>query len=140
MRKIKYLLYVLFIFFLSFNIVNAEEFTTESFCTGKTQGVFTTIGWIFFILKILIPIIIIIMGSIDFFKAVIASKDKEIKKSMQVLIKRIIAGIIIFLVPTILSFIVKLIDRESIYDENSGTFAKCTYCMLHPNECKGLGD
>lgn len=139
MKKIKYMLYILFLFFLSLNIVNAtDEFDADAFCTGPVEGAFSTLGWIFFVLKIVIPIIIIIFGTIDVSKAVVASKDDEIKKSIHTLVKRVIAGIVIFFIPTFLSFIVKLINGEAIYDETSGTFSRCTYCMLNPTDCKGL--
>ena len=54
---------------------------------------------------------------------------------------RTIAGIIIFFIPTILNFIVGLIGGDSIYNENNGTFGRCTHCMLEPtdNTCRSLG-
>ena len=121
------------------NEENSENvLNTSTFCTGAVQGVFTTIGWIFFFAKIIIPIILIIFGSIDLGKAVVASKDDEIKKSVKTLIIRAIAGIIIFFIPTILSLIVEVIGGDDIYNEYSGTFARCTYCMFHPSECRKL--
>lgn len=113
------------------------ELDLDNFCQGPVQGVFTTLGWVFFILKIIIPIMLIVFGSIDVGKAVIASKDDEIKKSVKTLAVRAIAGIIIFLVPTILNFAVKLIDNSDVYN---GTFWDCTKCMLDPfdNNCSSL--
>lgn len=113
------------------------DFDPERFCKGPVQGVFTTLGWVFFAVKIIIPIMLIIFGSIDVGKAVIASKDDEIKKSVKTLAVRAIAGIIIFFIPTILGFIVKMIDNNDIY---KGTFWDCTKCMLDPmsNVCSGL--
>ena len=104
-------------------------FSTDNFCEGKVQGVFTTIGWVFFVLKILIPIILIVFGSIDFGKAMLSNKDDEIKKSAKTLVLRAIAGVIIFFIPTILGFIVSLFDKNNVYD---GTFTDCTQCMLNP--------
>ncbi len=104
-------------------------FSEETFCKGSVQGVFTTLGWIFFILKILIPIILIVFGSIDFAKAVLSSKDDEIKKSAKSLVMRAIAGIIIFFIPTILGFIISIFDKTNAYN---GTFGDCTKCMLNP--------
>ena len=114
-------------------------FDTSTFCTGPVQGVFTTLGWVFFILKILIPIILIIFGSIDFAKAVLSSKDDEIKKSAKTLVMRAIAGVIIFFVPTLLNFIVELLGEDDLYN---GTFATCTHCMLEPTDdaCRKLVD
>lgn len=110
---------------------NTESEVVENFCTGSRLGVFTTIGWVFFFAKILIPIILIIFGSIDVGKAVIASKDDEIKKSMKTLVMRIVAGIIIFFVPTIINLIVELINGGDLYN---GDFATCTHCLLEPTD------
>lgn len=115
----------------------SDGFDAEYFCKGPVQGVFTTLGWVLFAVKIIIPIMLIIFGSIDVGKAVIASKDDEIKKSIKSLAMRTIAGIIVFFVPTILNFAVKLIDNSDVY---KGTFWDCTKCMLDPinNVCRGL--
>lgn len=114
-----------------------DKFAAENFCKGTVQGVFTTLGWVFFVVKIVIPILLIVFGSIDLGKAVISSKDDEIKKSVKTLVVRTIAGIIIFFVPTILGLFVKLIDNSDVYN---GTFWDCTKCMLDPlnNTCSTL--
>ena len=119
------------------NDTTNAEFNADTFCEGKVQGVFTTIGWVFFILKILIPIILIVFGSIDFGKAMLSNKDDEIKKSAKTLVLRAIAGVIIFFIPTLLNFVVELIGGDDLYN---GTFATCTHCMLEPTDdsCKRL--
>lgn len=116
------------------------EFTPDTFCTGAVLGTFTTIGWVFFFLKIIIPIILIVFGSIDLGKAVVSSKDDEIKKSAKTLVIRVIAGIIIFFIPTVLNFIVETIGKEDTFSEDSGSFAKCTHCLLEPTDssCRRL--
>jgi len=53
----------------------------------------------------LVPIVIIILGSLDLFKAVIASKEDEIKSAQKLLIKRIIYGVAIFFVTILVTFI-----------------------------------
>lgn len=65
------------------------------------------------IICIAVPIIMILMGTIDLFKAVTAGKDEDIKKKQKALITRIIAGVLVFLVPTIVSVIMDLIGVSS---------------------------
>lgn len=65
------------------------------------------------IICIAVPIIMILMGTIDLFKAVTAGKDEDIKKKQKALITRIIAGVLVFLVPTIVSVIMNLIGVSS---------------------------
>ena len=70
---------------------------------------------------------------IDFFRAIIGSKDDEIKKSTRSLIFRIIAGVVIFLLPTLVSFIFSLIDSWANIE---GEFNACQKCVLNVRECK----
>ena len=60
------------------------------------------------IVKVLIPIILIIMGSIDFVQAIFAQDDGAIKKSQSKFIRRLIIAVIIFLIPSILSAILDI--------------------------------
>lgn len=60
---------------------------------------------VFPIIQIGIPILLIIMGSIDLGKAVLSSDDKEIKGASGRLIKRIIYAVAIFFVVTIVSLV-----------------------------------
>lgn len=141
MKKARYILFTLVISFIFISNTYAIDDYNTSFCTGTIQGVFTTIGWVFFFAKILIPIVLIIFGSIDFAKAVVSGKpDDEIKKSMTGLIKRCIAGVVIFFVPALLSLVVDVIGGDNIYDGSGGTFTDCTKCMLNPKgNCSSLG-
>ncbi len=116
---------------------DGPEFTLDTFCTGTAQGVFTTIGWVLYFLKIAAPLILIVLGSIDFGKAVVANKDDEIKKSAKTLAMRVIAGVLIFFIPSMIDVVVELIGGEDLYD---GTFTTCTHCMLEPTDdsCRRL--
>ena len=55
--------------------------------------------------KYIVPIIVIIMGILDFIKAMNADKDDEMKKAQKRFIKRIIAAALIFITPIIIEFI-----------------------------------
>ena len=52
-----------------------------------------------------VPVIIIIYGSLDLFKAVVASKEDEIKAAQKLLIKRVIYGIVIFFIVTLVRLV-----------------------------------
>ena len=56
-------------------------------------------------IRIGIPIIIIILGSVDFSKAVIVSDDKALSQALSKLIKRLIAAVAIFFAPLILMYL-----------------------------------
>lgn len=59
-----------------------------------------------------IPIIIIVLGTFDLMKAVIASKEDEIKAAQKLLIKRVVYAIVIFLIPTIVHFVFNIVSSN----------------------------
>lgn len=93
---------------------------------------FKFLGRIFTILKILIPIIIIGFGAFDLSKAVVASKDDEIKKSIRSLAMRALAGVVIFFIPTIVNLVFMLVDDWNKY---STDYSKCSRCISNPGDC-----
>lgn len=99
----------------------------NSFC-ADTASIWKLIGNILAIFKIVIPILVIIFGAIDFGKAVIASKDDEIKKAAKSLLMRVVAGIVIFFIPTIVAACFKLADGFSATD-----YGVCANYITNPN-------
>lgn len=61
------------------------------------------------IIRVAIPVALLLFGSIDLGKAVIASKDDEIKKAQATLLKRVIAGAAIFLLGVIINLALSLV-------------------------------
>jgi len=68
------------------------------------------------VIQILIPIGLIILGTIDLGKAVIASKEDEIKKNQQTLVKRALAAVLVFLLATIVTFLMAFVGGETWKD------------------------
>ncbi len=104
--------------------------TANGFCNG-TANLWQIIGYILLIFKIAIPVLLIIFGMIDLGKAVIASKDDEIKKATTALVKRAIASVFIFLLPTIIGFIMTIITDFT--NNAQADFNVCKDCITSPN-------
>ncbi len=102
-----------------------------NFCRS-TQEIWKFIGYVVMVLKILIPVIIIILGIIDLGKAVISGKDDEIKKSTTALMMRLIIGIVVFFVPSIVRAVFGLVDN---YNEVKGPANVCINCVTSPSTC-----
>lgn len=102
-----------------------------NFCY-KTATIWQIVGYILLIVKIVIPIILIILGMIDFSKAVISSDDKVIKDSAFTLLKRVVAAIIIFFIPTIINVAFNYIAgfSNSIRED----YLNCVNCLTSPGE------
>ena len=63
-----------------------------------------TVNIIYKVIQIFVPLVLIIFGMIDMAKAVMGSKEDEIKKGQQTFIKRLIIGAIIFFVIVVAKF------------------------------------
>lgn len=61
------------------------------------------------IVQIGIPLLLIVLGTLDLGKAVVSSDDKEVKAAQSRLIKRVIYAMLIFFVTTIVSLIMNLV-------------------------------
>lgn len=78
---------------------------------------------IFPIIQIGVPILLIVMGSIDLGKAVMSSDDKEIKGATGKLIKRAIAAVAVFFVVTVVSLLMGMFAKTDIGQQNA--WSKC---------------
>lgn len=107
----------------------------DTFCTD-TAGILQYIGYALLIFKIAIPFIIIVFGMMDFGKAVVSEKDDDIKKQAIKLGRRAVAGIIIFFIPSIVTWIFGTIAD---YNAGKGSFATCETCLLSPASCNSSG-
>ena len=87
----------------------------SNFCSNA-KDVIQILGWVLTIFKIAIPLIVVFYGAFDLGKAVIASKDDEIKKAQGMLIKRIIYAVAVFLVVTLVTFVMGLVGSTEWRD------------------------
>ena len=81
------------------------------------------------IIQIAIPIILVIMGSIDLFKGITAGKEDEMKKGQQMFIKRLIVGASIFFIVVIVKLLISIVADSSASD-----IVSCIDCFVD-NDC-----
>jgi len=103
---------------------------TSGFC-ASSANIWQTVGYVLMVFKIVIPILIILFGMIDLGKAVVASKDDEIKKAAKSLLMRCIAGVVIFFIPTLVGFVFTLADGFNA----DGDYSVCETCITNPSSC-----
>jgi hypothetical protein len=65
------------------------------------------------IIQILIPIGLIIYGTIDLGKAVISSDEKKIQEGQKTLMKRALTAALVFFVATIVTFLMGFVGNET---------------------------
>ena len=82
-------------------------------------------------IKIFIPVVLIIFGMIDLGRAVMSNDDKAMKEKQNLLIKRIIYAVLIFLVVSIVQVVIGLV--ATVDTDNNGGITKdnMTQCIKH---------
>ena len=98
-----------------------------TFCQDSAE-IWQLVGNVITVLKIAIPVLIVLLAAIDLGKAVISSKEDEMKKATNSLIRRFIAGVLIFFLPTIVTVVFGLVDKGS----TDGVI--CMDCISSPND------
>ena len=73
------------------------------------------------LIQIGIPIILIILGMLDLGKAVVASKEDEIKNAQKMLIKRCIYAVAVFFVVLIVTVVFGLVADNSAGEADQAT-------------------
>ena len=58
------------------------------------------------IMQVLVPAAVIIWGSLDFFKSVIAGNEKEVQEKRKPFIQRVVSGIILFFIPWFVGWVI----------------------------------
>ena len=99
-----------------------------NFCS-QTAGVWKLIGEIIYIIRIGIPIIVVLLGTLDLGKAVIAGEDKKIKEAQKAFVRRLIYGVAIFFVFTIVKMVFGLLN----VDLDKGDNKVCWQCASKPH-------
>lgn len=102
---------------------------SSTFCKDISPGL-KIAGYTIVIIKIITPLAIILMGSFDFYKAVSSGKADDLKKQAIMLGNRVLVGVIIFFLPTILKTALNFISGDSEY-------ITCIDCLFDPTKsCK----
>lgn len=110
--------------------------STWDICSNtESLKVFKFIGNLLQLAFIVVPILLIIMGSIDFMKATMAGKEDDIKKAQGMFVKRIISAIIVFFVPLIAKILINTVLGSASGVDTSPGSSNCLNCILNPSSC-----
>lgn len=88
------------------------------------------IGYVIVGIKIGVPVLLIIFGMLDLGKAVMSSKEDEIKKAQNTFLKRLLVAAMVFFVITIVQFVVGLLNNASGAEDTG--FSGCLEAILNP--------
>lgn len=101
------------------------SFLSEDYCVGilgRGKGIPGTIGdlvhLIYIGIKIVVPILLVLFAMLDLGKAITAKKEEDIKKYQGSCIKRVVTGVLVFLVVIIIEFVLGFVEPDN---GNSGS-------------------
>ena len=85
----------------------------------QCEDIFTddpgSVGWmlntIFNYIKIIGPILVVLLSSIDFIKAVVGTDEKAMKEAQSKLVVRLVAAVALFLIPTLVQLLLSFINQ-----------------------------
>ena len=113
-----------------FNVLDAVT-SQSSICDSIPDVVFNITSIVIFAIQIVVPVLLIIWGMIDFTKAVVGQDDSKMKEAQKVFIKRLIAAAIVFLTVTIVKLLLNLVvdltrdDSEGTMNIDENTWSTC---------------
>ena len=113
------------------NLIQILDWTPIKGCFGGDIIIPGKLAWLIsMIIKLIqfgVPLLLIVFGMLDLGKAVVASKEDEIKKGQQMFIKRLITAVLVFLVVTV----VRLVTNFAAPDEPDevGTESSVMTCI-----------
>lgn len=98
-------------------------------CSGDLLNVMKMVRTIIKYIQIVVPIALILWGSIDMLKAVIAGDEKKMKEARKPFIQRLVSAIIVFLIPFIVNMAINLVvsgasEWKSCWNDASGDYTK----------------
>ena len=100
----------------------------NGYMTDIPSGIATVVRIIFVIIQILVPIALIITGTLDLIKAITKQKEDEIKAGQKTFVKRLVCAIIIFFVFSFVKIMV------GIFSTDNNQVISCMNCFLE-GEC-----
>ena len=104
---------------------NSDSYSCgDGYLTDIPGSLLRVTSLLYKLFQVVIPVILVIICSIDLIKAMAGQKEDEIKKGQHLLIKRLIQAIIIFFVFAIVKFLV------SVVSENSSSVIDCVNCFI----------
>ncbi len=128
-RNLKYL--VVFIILFTTNRVHAATYVDCGSVKHLPYKVLQISNTVINIMQIAVPIILILLGSIDFVKAVSSQKEDDIKKAQGMFIKRLILGALVFFIVVIVKLLLSAIGA------NDDGIWGCVECFVNnASNCK----
>lgn len=104
-------------------LMNILDVADSTLCEGilVPNALFNVVSTIITGIKIVVPILLIIWGMLDFAKSVVAKKEEDIKKYQKAFVSRLISALIVFLIVFVVQLAVNLVSGVEDQTNPDGT-------------------
>ena len=105
------------------NLIYMLDAADSTLCEGilVPNTLFNVVSTIIKGIKIVVPILLIIWGMMDFTKSVIAKKEEDIKKYQKAFVSRLISALVVFLIIFVVQLAVNLVSGVEDRSNPDGT-------------------
>ena len=105
------------------NLVYVLDAANSTLCEGilVPNVLFNLVATIIKGIKIVVPILLIIWGMLDFTKSIVAKKEDDIKKYQKAFVSRLISALVVFLIIFIVQLAVNLVSGVEDSTNEDGT-------------------
>lgn len=114
-------------------LVNVLDYCTEIIDGGIPEGIGNIVHLAVVAIQVVVPILLIIWGMLDFAKAIIGQDEEKIKAGQKLFIKRLIAAVIVFLIVTIVRLAVSLAGSVGGEGNEASTAWECAEELINGN-------
>ncbi|MBQ8891465.1 MAG: hypothetical protein IJ068_01205 [Bacilli bacterium] len=92
-------------------------FQILDFCSADMQVLVSAVKTVFTLIQIAIPGVLIVLGTIDMFKAMASGDEKKTKEAQRTFVRRMIYAVVAFLIPFIIRLVFSFIANNIGADE-----------------------
>jgi hypothetical protein len=85
------------------------------------------VGLVVFAIKVVVPVLLVFYGMLDFVKAVMLKKEDEVKDALNKLKSRAIAAVVVFCVVSLVNVLMRFVGAEE--------YKACVQCINSPFDC-----
>lgn len=103
----------------------------DNFCEmgGNVTKALRMVGYLLFVAKLFVPIIIVGFATFDLYKSVMEGSTDSLSKQLKAIGFRLIIGILIFFLPTFVNILLTQLGSDK------SEYANCQTCLLEPFDC-----
>lgn len=113
-----------------FNVLDGAGYCTDVINGGIPTGIGGLVSLAVKAIQIVVPVLLIIWGMLDFAKAIIGQDEDKIKSAQKVFVKRLIAALVVFLIVTIVQLAIRLAASVGGDGNDAENAWRCAYSLI----------